>query len=340
MADYSKNFLNSMTGYVPVDNVDGDPESTPAPKKFNPTDTTNTSLSSKPLPDNLKTGEPKFIPKANTAKIPLPNYNDPKSRLNYASQFVKKYGPMLAQRGDTVLHINDVPDTGVDKISAKQMAINAAKEQGLDEALLYSSASEEGLSGLFKGASAIDRRSGNPDFPVSGQAGFGLDTFADNFPALVKKGYLTKDFTKKFTPRQFQNEKGEVVNSADFTTAEDAMKAKAAMIKISEDEVSEYAKKNNINLSPQAKKFFTLVSYNGGSGVGLPMIKDYNNNGYLKDDAFFKKRPTSGKGLKESSYKQPYENVMRRFVMADALRKEGYFDQPKKPVNNTGVASK
>ena len=80
--------------------------------------------------------------------IPKPNYDDPQSRLNYAQSFTKKYGPLMQGRGDTPLRINEAPDSGSD--TAKNLASKEASKHGLDPALFYSSAMEEGIvSGLF-----------------------------------------------------------------------------------------------------------------------------------------------------------------------------------------------
>src|SRR4029079_16100061 len=80
-------------------------------------------------------------------RIPLPDYKNPVSRLDYAKQFSQKYGPLMHGRGDTPLRINEVPQTWQDKLTSKQIAQNASKLLGLDPALLYASAMEEGMSG-------------------------------------------------------------------------------------------------------------------------------------------------------------------------------------------------
>jgi hypothetical protein len=79
------------------------------------------------------------------------------------------------------------------------------------------------------------------------------------------------------------------------------------------------AQRNKINLSPKAREFFSLIGYNAGSGNADKMMQEYARSGFLNNDAFLKKRPSA-------SWQQPYENVIRRMQMADALRSEGYFD--------------
>lgn len=273
---------------------------------------------------------------AATGRIPLPNYKDPVSRLKYAQAWRDKYGPYMQGRGDTPLRINEVPNTAHERLPIKQSAINAVKRFGLDPALFYSSAMEEGVSGMFKKGypgEGYFNSSSYEDFPVSGFAGVGLDHFHEQFPYLVKKGYLPPNFNNRYQPTVMTNEKGETTHSGDFRSVEDAMMAKGAMAKMSEDQVLDYAKRNNIQLSPAAKQFFTYVNYNAGEGNAQKMLLDYYKAGALKDDAFMASRPVSGGALKATSWKQPYDNVMRRVKMAQALRNEGYFDE-EQPIQN------
>lgn len=292
-----------------------------------------------PVTDPLVSGgdDPKGKKKG---KIPLPDYTNPESRLGYAKQFTQKYGPLMSGRGDTPLRINEVPATWKDKLTSKELSTNAATKLGLDPALLYSSAMEEGMSGLYPGKDEKGKDkevdfSGDENFPVSGYVNFGLDNFSDAFPGLVKKGYLPKDFDKQFkksveAPRQGDNKTA--VNSANFSSADAALQAKAAMIKASKDEVESFSKNNKIPLSDKAKDFFTLINYNAGSGNAQKMLKEYNRIGALKDDSFLNKRPSE-------SWKVPYENVIRRIKMADALKEEGYFDEQNGEKVNTPKAN-
>jgi hypothetical protein len=259
----------------------------------------------------------------NPSAIPKPNYDDPQSRLNYAAAFTKKYGPLMQGRGDTPLRINETPDSGSD--TAKNLAAKAASKYGLDPALLYSSAMEEGMSGLFPDKNGKVDFSGDQKHPISGFLSFGLDRFSDQVPELMKKGYLDNDFANKFVKSPETNDKGEKVNSANFTDTDSALQAKAAVVKNTQDHLQDFAKKNNINLSPKATEFFSLVGYNGGEGNMRKMLNDYQKAGALKDDNFITNRPTSGGDLKEGSYKQLHENVSRRLIMRDSLKSEGLF---------------
>lgn len=250
--------------------------------------------------------------------LPLPDYNDPKSRLQFAQNFAKKY-PVGPNRGDTPLRINEVPYGGID--TAKDSTIKAASKLGLDPALLYSSAMEEGMSGMFKDKGKEfneDNTSGNKDYPVDGFHNYGVDNFHDVFPTLVKKGYLPKDFD--YQKASHKNENGDPVNSANFKTPDAAMQAKAAYVKYEQDDIEDYIKKKDIPLSDKAKQFFTLINFNGGEGTGHRMIDYYNKRGLLKDDKFLQYKPEPGLKLGQS-----YDNVLPRVRMADALKKEGLF---------------
>ncbi len=254
-----------------------------------------------------------------------PDYNKPQSRIEYLKNMALKHGDFVHGRGDTILHVNDTPRNGT--TSAKNIALNTFGKLGIDPALGYASSMEEGMSGEFAGKDGNYKyeQRGTKEFPVEGSAIYGLDNFVSRFPELVKKGYLPASFKDKFTPYH-SPDPGETQDSALYKTADDALAAKAAFLKSNYDEAGELAKKNKVTLSPRAKDFFALVNYNAGTGTGAKMLKDYADNGLLKDDAFLKNRPTVGKGLKESSYKQVYENVINRLKMADLLKKEKYFD--------------
>ena len=252
----------------------------------------------------------------NPSAIPKPNYDDPQSRLNYAAAFTKKYGTLMQGRGDTPLRINEVPDSG--SAPVKDMATKVASKYALDPALLYSSAMEEGMSGLFPDKNGKVDFSGDEKHPISGFTSFGLDRFSEQYPELVKKGYLDKNFNQNFVPSKETNDKGEKVTSANFKDTDSALAASGAVIKNTQDHLEDFAKKSNINLSPRAKEFFSLIGYNAGEGNMRKMLSEYNQKGYLKDDSFVDNRPSD-------SWKQPWENVARRIKMRDALKKEVLF---------------
>jgi hypothetical protein len=257
-------------------------------------------------------------------RIPLPDYNNPESRLGYAKAFTEKYGPLMEKRGDTPLRINEKPAWGTD--TSINLAKKSASQFQIDPALFYASSMEEGQSGLYEGSVGAGkvRWSGNKEYPVSGLWSFGLDSFEQKYPDLIKKGYLPKDFDKNFIIGTDIGSKDKG-NGALFKTTDAGVQASAAMLKTYYDSIDQYAKSKNIPLSTKDRDFFALAAFNAGEGVGKQMLSEYYKNNHMQGGAYLKKRPTSGEGLKESSYEQVYENVIRRIQMADALKKEGYF---------------
>lgn len=266
--------------------------------------------------------------------IPLPDYNDQKSRNEYLQKWEKKYGD-LQGRGDTVLKLNEVPRGGSDTM--KNISVKAAKEYGLDPALLYSSAMEEGASGLFKDKSGQDTKHrkpgeagyedyyGDKEYPISGGNSFGFQTFNQRFPDLVKGGYLPKDFASKFRNKDATIQEGKVESANDFKSVDDAMKAKAAMMKFGEDKVKDFAKEHDIKLSDKAKDFFTLAWFNGGEGGFEHRMKEYNDKGYLKGDKFLDKRPAEEESVKGTK-DDVWGHVTPRIHMAKNLKEQNLFE--------------
>lgn len=252
--------------------------------------------------------------------IPKPNYDDQKSRNQYLAKWAAKHGN-LEGRGDHVLRVNEVPRGG--SSSMKTIATNAAKKYGLDPALLYASAMEEGASALFKNKDGTDTKGRKPDNPNYMDMGwnkdfsvknetFGLNTFNERFPDLVKGGYLKKDFQDNF-------------NWEGFKSTESAMQAKAAMMKYTYDDVEKFAKTKGIDLSPKARDFFALAEYNSGEGGFKKLLKEYQAKGLLDDDKFLKENPHKGEKIPENQ--DIYKHVTRRMKMRDDFRTEKLFGQ-------------
>ena len=258
--------------------------------------------------------------------LPLPDYKDPTSRLKFAAAWQKKYGTEEGY-GDIPLRVNERPYKGTD--TAKNLATKAGKQTGLDPALIYSSSMLEGMSGLYPNKEGKVRFGDDPDYPIQG-ASLGLNNFISRIPEMKEKGYLPKDFDekryKKYEPTADELKKNPNVttDSPLFKTTDDAVMAHAARLKLDYDEIEAHAKKKGIKLSDKAKDFFALAHFN--SGLGKQMLDEYNENGYLEDDSFLKKRPTAGKDLKETSYKDVYDHIMIRLKEQNALKKEKLFD--------------
>lgn len=226
------------------------------------------------------------------------------------------------------------------KVKVRDAITNAVKQTGLSPSLLYTSAMEEGLGfALSKPNDAseayVNWEAKNAklasQYRIDGFYNYGLDRFGETGVAdnLIKKGYLPADFKTKFTPYDAVNEKKEKIKTAAFLSDQDALTAKAAMIKDTQDQLAAYSKKKGYNLTPEQNDFFTLAGYNGGLGNMQKMIDSYNQKGYLKDNKFL------DPSFKPASYGDIYTNVQRRLQNRQILESEGFFKyggkMPKKP---------
>lgn len=296
-------------------------------------------------------------------RIPLPDYANPESRMQYAKAFRDKYGSKyLEGYGDIPLRVNDKPAYGSD--TSKNLAIKAAKAAGVDPALLYSSSMIEGESGLFPGfrpgvSSVGVRYTGDKNYPVSGLWHFGLDSFEDYLPTLKKKGYVPQDFDQNFkilndtSPAGPQYGKEGVM----FKNTESGVQAKAAMMRAYYDELDDYASKKNIKLTPEQRDFFGLAHFNSGAH-GYELMDAYNKAGLLKGNDFIKKMPDvpiqgfidfyrkNGKTSEQAAesakklHAQIYGNVLPRILAAKGLKDEGYFDDYYNQQNTPAAAQK
>lgn len=210
----------------------------------------------------------------------------------------------------------------------KDTVVSASKYAGIDPALLYTSAMEEGVQvALSKPDNVSEAYSmwsekNSKDaaaYPVDGFYAYGLDTFGEVYTSLQKKGYLPKDFDKKFKVFEAVNEKNQKMKTAAFADDESALVAKAAMIRQAQDSLDNYAKSKKIQLTPKQKEFFTLAGYNSGLGNMPKMVESYRQKGYLKDDKFMEP------GFKPASWGSVYTNVQRRLQNKYVLQEEGYF---------------
>lgn len=260
--------------------------------------------------------------------IPRPDYNDQSSRNNFLKNWSAQYGN-LEGRGDTVLKVNEIPRAGSDTI--KNITTQAAGKYGIDPALLYSSAMEEGASALFKNKNGTDTKGrkpgdfgyqsfyGDKDFPVNGNESMGMPDFANRFPELVKGGYLPKEFANKFRGKPNAG----AYSENDFKSVEDGMQAKAALMKYNYDYVDKLAAKKGIELSPQARDFFSLAAFNGGEGAVIKRLSKYKESGQLEGDKFLKQRPDMEKGLPDNL--DVWGHVTRRIKMRNALKEQTLF---------------
>jgi hypothetical protein len=236
-------------------------------------------------------------------------------------RLVEKYGQIIADRW-TDYRLADIRLS--DGKTYREIFNEIAAEFDLPVEILFASTNEEGFRQFVKNpTSTIDK-----GFSVNGFQDFGLDNFAEMFSRLAAQGYLPTSFSSRFKENKQTNELGQEVRSANFKTAIDAIRAKAAVLTYMNDKVVEYADKNNIALSDKALDFFMVVGYNAGLGNAQKMLKEYSDVGALENDAFLQQRPTVGNAkvqLKESSWLEPYTHAMRRMIPAQAWADEGIF---------------
>lgn len=184
-----------------------------------------------------------------------------------------------------------------DNKTAPELIKLVAQKTGVNPNLLYASAYQEGLNKAIAKPEETEnylKEKGwfNQDFPVSGYDLYGLDTFGGRFDEFVQKGYLPKEFSQRFTPVEMENDHmkkvvdpktgkvtmvpdPQLVRSADFKTNEDALMAKAAFIRASNDTTAEEAKKLGLTLDQDAANYFTMVAYNAGEGNMKKMLQKY-----------------------------------------------------------------
>ena len=198
----------------------------------------------------------------------------------------------------------------------KKALIKASEISGVSPEIIWTNMMAEGMDIYLQ-----DAKKGyytkTDDGYIDGFQYFGFDTLGDSLP---NNKYLPKDISytterklaeeelKKYqnSPHLTQaekdrfndpaifmtsNEKGETVNYASPKSLTDAFYMMGAELRTRKDTLETYASKNNIELSPKSKDFFTYVSYNSGEGNMQKMLTSYNTKGYLKDDNYLENKP-------------------------------------------------
>jgi hypothetical protein len=173
---------------------------------------------------------------------------------------------------------------------------------------------------MNEGAEALSYPNENPDDDLTGLSGFhffGLDTIGTKSKEFEDKGYLPKGFSQKIIPFETENEKGQPITSAAFQNIQDAITAKNAFWKSGQANTDQSAKELGVQLSPQARDFFTIVSYNYGENGARQMMKDYFDKGLFRDEMF----------LEDSfipKYEQVWKNAKQRMIVADMIQQEEF----------------
>lgn len=162
----------------------------------------------------------------------------------------------------------------------------ASRFTNINPSLLFSSSFTEGMNKAIADPDSVSEAYNNAkvsgDYPVDGFFNYGLDTFGSKIDKL--KQYLPEGFDQRYKVYDAINEKGEPIRTAAFKTNQDALTAKAAMLKNEMATVEGYAKQKGIDLDEKAKDYFTLASYNGGFGNARIMMDEYAK---AKDKAGF-----------------------------------------------------
>lgn len=182
---------------------------------------------------------------------------------------------------------------------------SAAQKSGVDPALLFSSAFQEGMNLALSHPNDVSQAYVNAKideskYPVDGFYNYGLDWFGGDYNRLKK--YLPEGFDQRFTVYKAKNEKGKEVPTAAFASNEDALIAKGAVLKDIQSQLDDYAKRKGIKIPDQDKNYFLLAAYNGGVGNGKTMLDEYSNS---KD-----KQAYISKGL--TSKKEIHKNIEPR----------------------------
>jgi hypothetical protein len=189
----------------------------------------------------------------------------------------------------------------------------------INKALLLSSAFSEGMNKAINSPDEVseaysmaNKKGQLNGFPVDGFYNYGTDTFGDKLDTF--RNYLPEEFKDRYKLFPATNEKGQQVTTAAFKTNEDALTAKAALLKSEQDNVNNYAARNGIKFDDKALNYFTLAAYNSGFHNASAMIDEYNK---AKDkDAFI------DKGL--TKFKEVHANInprMQNLKVAEDLLK-------------------
>jgi len=177
-----------------------------------------------------------------------------------------------------------------DNRNALDILRRASQRTGVPVDFLAANAFQEGMFDAIRNPTS---EYASENYPVSGFASYGMDTFGSSADKLRKKGYIPSDFD--YEDAFPENEKGEEVNSANFKTNEDALVAKAAYLKDFRDSVVDYSNKKKLKLEPKTEQYLTMAAYNGGMGNAMKMIDELSKGVSQKD--FVEKGLTSRKGV-------------------------------------------
>lgn len=186
-------------------------------------------------------------------------------------------------------------------------------------------------------------------FPISGAGAFGLDTIGERVDEFIKKGLLPKDFKDRIEIVPFMQageSSGKTYKSANFKDIEDVILAKKAFFQAESQDLDNWIKNENLEVSDNVKQLLKVAAYNAGQKGIRDAVKSWEKQGLLKDDRILIKKP--------DSYKQVWEQGMRRIQSANMLINEDgiegkevkfvkpmqeYIDSPKRDINTALVVN-
>jgi len=245
---------------------------------------------------------------ANTPGEPTPT--PPVKKLSVKNT-INKYdaGVEMGRSGKSIMPYDNKPTTEIVKTAAAKIGVNPS--------LLMSSAWVEGMNKAVLTPDDVSEAYASNEsnlngFPVDGFFNYGLDRFGDNYSNLKK--YLPVGFETRFKTFAATNEKNESINTAAFKTNEDALIAKGAMLRESQDNVANYAKKMGLVLNDDEKDYFTLAAYNGGMSNAKKMLDEYSTSKNKKN--FISGEETTRKGV----HKNIISRLNNRKIANDLLR--------------------
>lgn len=188
----------------------------------------------------------------------------------------------------------------LDNKSAFEIIQGVASKTGIAPSFLAANALQEGMNLAInddnseKSGGYWEHNVQEDKYPVDGFLYYGLDRFGDMVDGLKKKGYIPDGFDYFEYPSM--NEKKQKVRTAAFKNNEDALLAKAAIIRDIKDKVNDYAKGKGIKLEPKAMDYFIMSAYNGGMGNARIMLDELKKSGVNQND-FIDKGMTSRQGV-------------------------------------------
>ena len=188
----------------------------------------------------------------------------------------------------------------LDNKSAFELINNVASKSGITPSFLAANALQEGMNLAInddnseKSGAYWEQNVEEDKYPVDGFLYYGLDRFGEVADKLKKKGYIPEGFD--YREYGSKNEKKQNIRTAAFKNNEDALFAKAAMIRDLKDSVNDYAKSKGIKLEQKGMDYFTMSAYNGGMGNAKIMLDELKKSG-VNQNEFIDKGMTSRQGV-------------------------------------------